>query len=90
MARQPKPFFRKQTQSWYFSTNGKQHPLGKDREEAFREFHELVADQTKVFAENFTLYELVQSYLDWVEANRSPATEIFGISRASLKLSANV
>lgn len=74
MARQPKPFFRKQTKSWYFSTNGKQHPLGKDREEAFRKFHELMADQTKVSTENFTLYELSQSYLDWVEANRSPAT----------------
>jgi len=42
MPRNPKPYYRKQTQSWYFSTGGKQYPLGKDREQAFAKFHELV------------------------------------------------
>jgi len=74
MPRQPKPFFRKQTQSWYFSTNGKQHPLGRDREKAFRKFHELMANPEQVGTENFTLYELSQRYLDWVKANRASST----------------
>ncbi|MCA8998763.1 MAG: site-specific integrase [Planctomycetaceae bacterium] len=74
MPRQPKPFFRKQTQSWYFSTGGKQYNLGKNREEAFRKFHELMADQEKLPSEGFTLYELSQVYLDWVQAHRKEAT----------------
>ena len=28
--RQPKPFFRKFTQSWYVTIDGKQYPLGRD------------------------------------------------------------
>ncbi|MEL6110238.1 MAG: hypothetical protein AAFU85_29875 [Planctomycetota bacterium] len=39
MSRRPKPFFRKQTQSWYFSTGGKQINLGKERDSALATFH---------------------------------------------------
>ena len=42
MPRQPKPYFRKQTKSWYFSTDGKQHNLGTDRTAAFEKFHEMM------------------------------------------------
>ncbi|MCD0458759.1 hypothetical protein [Roseiconus lacunae] len=74
MARRPKPFFRKQTQSWYFSTGGKQINLGKDRETAFANFHRMMADPVTIASDNQTLYELSQTYLDWVEANRKPPT----------------
>ena len=74
MPRQPKPYFRKQTKSWYFSTGGKQIPLGKDREEAFDKFHELMLDRDNLAAELNTLYGMSQHYLDWLEKNRSEGT----------------
>ncbi|MEM6692877.1 MAG: site-specific integrase [Planctomycetota bacterium] len=74
MPRQPKPFFRKQTKSWYFSTGGKQFNLGKNKERAFVKFHEMMADSLTIVSDSATLYELTQVYLDWVESNRKPAT----------------
>lgn len=74
MPRQPKPFFRKQTQSWYCSISGKQISLGTEREAAFDKFHRLMGDKSSVKAELTTLYELSQVYLDWCKDNRSPAT----------------
>lgn len=74
MARPPKPYYRKQTKSWYCSIGGQQISLGKDREIAFKKFYELMADQDQVKNERATLYELSQVYLDWCEANRKPAT----------------
>ena len=41
----PQPWFRKSTQSRYVCIGGKQVPLGKDRDEAFRRFHSLMADR---------------------------------------------
>lgn len=74
MARPAKPFFRKQTQSWYCSFSGKQFSLGKDKQLAFQKFHELMANQEEREQNRFSLYELSQVYLDWCQANRKPAT----------------
>lgn len=74
MARPPKPFFRKQTKSWYCSIDGRQIPLGKDRQAAQDRFHELMANREMVVGESSTLYELSQVYLDWCEQNRKPGT----------------
>ena len=74
MARPPKPYFRKQTKSWYCSIAGQQISLGKDREIAFKKFYELMADQDQVRSEAATLYELSQVYLDWCQISRKPAT----------------
>jgi hypothetical protein len=43
--RHPKPFFRKFTQSWYVTFNGRQHPLGKDEDAAWQKYHELMASR---------------------------------------------
>jgi integrase len=37
------PWFRESKRAWYVCIAGKQHALGKDREEAFRRFHLLLA-----------------------------------------------
>lgn len=71
MPRKPKPFFRKQTQSWYCSISGKQISLGKDRESAFLRFHQLMSQPDSISGEMCTLYALSQHYLDWCEKNRS-------------------
>ena len=74
MARQPKPFFRKQTKSWYCSIGGKQISLGKDREAAHQKFHELMTDRDSVSGDLVTLYDLSQTYLDWCLGNRKKTT----------------
>ncbi len=41
--RQPKPFFRKQTRSWYVQIKGKWINLGADKDAAFETYHEMMA-----------------------------------------------
>lgn len=74
MGRPAKPFFRKQTKSWYCSIDGRQISLGKDKPGAFEKFHELMADREQLVGEYTTLYELAQIYLDWCTKNRKPGT----------------
>ncbi len=38
----PKPFFRKSRRAWYVQINGRQHNLGRDRQEAFRQYYDLM------------------------------------------------
>jgi integrase len=73
MPRHSKPFFRKQTQSWYFSTKGKQHNLGKDRDRAFQKFHELMATGVPTELSD-TVTALCNLYLGWCLKNRSEGT----------------
>lgn len=74
MPRSPKPFFRKQTKSWYFSTGGQQVNLGKDRVVAFAKFHQMMTDPSTIASDASTLYELSQTFLDWVQTNRKSGT----------------
>ena len=74
MPRQPKPYFRKQTKSWYCSVGGKQISLGKDREAAHQKFHELMTNRDAISSELVTVYELSQAYLDWCKSNRKKTT----------------
>ncbi|MCA9026719.1 MAG: tyrosine-type recombinase/integrase [Planctomycetaceae bacterium] len=74
MPRQPKPYLRTQTQSWYCSIAGRQIPLGRNKEAAFQKFHELMADKDRHTDELTTLYKISQVYLDWCETNRRPGT----------------
>ncbi len=83
MPRPAKPFFRRQTKSWYCSIAGKQIPLGKDKKLAVQKFHELMTNREEQIQNRCTLYELSQSYLDWVEINRS--SSIFRLHKHFLK-----
>src|SRR6056297_789234 len=74
MARQPKPFFRKQTRSWYCTIGGKQISLGKTKEAAETKFHELMSNRDAVSSEVTTLYAMSQQYLTWVKDNRKQGT----------------
>ena len=74
MPRKPKLYYKRQSGTWCFSTEGKRYSLGPDQEEAERRFNELMADRSKLTAHATNLYELSQVYLDWVEGNRSPST----------------
>lgn len=74
MARQPKPWWRKDRKTWCVTINGKRHSLGPDRDAAFKKFHELMArpDATPIKSESVAA--LMDKFLDWTKANRAPAT----------------
>jgi len=72
--RQPKPFYRKYTKSWYVQFGDKKIPLGKDKEAAFAKCHQLIALPDSLDAHTTGVRDLLNSYLDWVEKHRALAT----------------
>jgi integrase len=73
----PKPFFRNQTKSFYVQLSGKMIPLGKDKKAAWDKYYELMAARNcapKQVGTDPTVADLLLSYLDWCEANRSKST----------------
>jgi hypothetical protein len=47
--RQPKPFFRAQTQSWFVQFGKEQVPLGRDEKKAWDKYHDLMSERRKSF-----------------------------------------
>ena len=77
MSHYPKPFFRKSRRLWYVQLDGRQINLGPDREQAFRQYHELMARPRPVVRQPQAaqlLLVLCDAFLDWVLKHRSAAT----------------
>ena len=76
MARQPKPWFRKDRKIWYVTINGKRHNLGPHKKEAFASFYELMrgCETQRVKTTSCSLVQIIDEFLDWVSRNRSAAT----------------
>lgn len=72
--RQPKPFFRKQTQSWYVQLGRRQISLGRDCKQAWQAYHELMAREAAVHEHPVTVAELCELYLEWCQQRRDPGT----------------
>lgn len=71
--RQPKPFYRKQTKSWYVQIRKRQINLGRDKEAAWKKYHELMLDQSEPDEVDYVV-ELLDLYLEWLKKNRSEGT----------------
>ncbi len=72
--RQPKPFFRMQTKSWYVQIGKCQINLGHDKEIAFVKYHELMASDTDLNYYQSTVAQLLDTYLSWCQKRRSAGT----------------
>ena len=81
--KRPEPFFRQQTQSWYVTLNGKQHPLGKDESEAWRQYYILMANYVREpkptnrpakVSRDAPVHVLLNAFLGWVKKNRAIGT----------------
>src|SRR4051794_1444177 len=71
----PKPWFRKQTQSWYVCINDVQHNLGKDKKEADKAFHHLMAGEGLAKpTKELPLGGLVEQFLADCEKTVTPET----------------
>ena len=74
MSHYPKPFFKKARGLWYVEINRKQINLGPDREEAFRQYHQLMTRPREQPVSPEMLASIIDAYLDWVQKNRAAET----------------
>jgi site-specific recombinase XerD len=72
--KQPKPFYRQFTKTWYVQIGKRQINLGRDKKLAWEKYHELMT-QREVVAEQFaTVAQLFDVYLEWCSTRRSEGT----------------
>lgn len=74
MAHFPKPFFKKSRGVWYVEINRRQINLGPDKDEAFRQYHQLMGRPREQVVSNDLLVDLIDAFLDWTHKNRAPDT----------------
>jgi hypothetical protein len=72
--RQPKPFFRKFTQSWYLQLGRRQINLGSDKKAAWEQYHEIMSSRQVLASAVVPAAKFFEAYLTWVGRNRAPAT----------------
>lgn len=72
--KQPKPFFRKFTGTWYVQIGKKQVNLGPDKRAAWAKYHEIMADRKSLSAALVTVSQLFERYLDWCQKRCSRGT----------------
>jgi integrase len=71
--RVPKPYYRKQTDSYYVQLNGKQINLGKDEKQAYEQYHRLMANRHEP-EPDIKVEVLLDRFLDWTKNNKAEAT----------------
>jgi integrase len=71
--RQPTPFFRKQTQTWYVQIGKKQINLGKDKKEATKRYHQLMAEHKRYTGDD-TVFAIIEAYKGWLRAEKAKST----------------
>ncbi len=69
-----KPFFRKQTRSYYCQIDGKQIALGRDRSAAETKCRQLLDNRAALKAAVTSVRELAARYLEWCHRHRSEST----------------
>ena len=72
--RQPKPFFRKQTKSWYVQLGKHQINLGRNKQKAWAKYHELMTENQEFDFYSATVAQLLDAYLDWLQKRRAAST----------------
>ncbi len=71
--KEPKPFYRDFTQSWYVQLGKRQINLGRDKAEAFEQYHALMT-QRKTIRPTDPVVVLIDRFLDWVQHARASTT----------------
>jgi hypothetical protein len=76
MSRKSGIWLRKQNKTWYVNHRGKQINLGKDKSEAEKLFHKLMAEEQAelVSTDRISAVLLMDKFLLWCSDNRAPRT----------------
>ena len=72
--RKPQPWFHKQSGNWKVQLGKKQVNLGKDEAAAWDQYYELMANRGQSVRNDPTIYDVLNQYLGWCEANRARTT----------------
>lgn len=72
--KQPKPFFRKFTGTWYVQVGKQQIALGRDKKAAWAKYHEIMAGRRFLTGPLVTAAQLFERYLKRCQRRRSPGT----------------
>ena len=83
MPKFPKPWYRKK-RGWYVTLDGEQIPLGKEREAAFEQYHELMRQPRERKVPAASVVSIIDQFLDWVQKNRAADTYVWYQSRLQL------
>lgn len=72
----PKPWKRKATGNWMLEVNGKQINLGKDKDEAFKEYKRLIHERGLAPNDSaaYSLHDVVDAYWLYVKRTKKPST----------------
>jgi integrase len=68
-----RPYFKKSHQSWYVNLHGKPYRLGTDEQQAWIDYHKLMAGVGPV-SDRTPAATLLDKFLVWTKENREPAT----------------
>jgi integrase len=74
MSRTSKPWWRKDRQAWFVTINGQRHNLGPDREQAFQQFHRLMAQAPVTPAPTTSVVAIMDTFLEWTDQHRAQGT----------------
>ena len=76
MPKFPKPFFRSARDAWFVQVGAKQINLGKDRESAFRRYHEIMGrpEAVAVPTATRTAVGVMDAFLDWCQKHKAART----------------
>ena len=75
MPKFPKLWFRK-NRGWYVTLDGRQTPLGTEREAAFEQYHDLMRQPRERKVPTACVVSIIDQFLDWVQKNRAAETYI--------------
>ncbi len=64
--KQPRPFYRRYTRSWYVQIGKKQINLGRDKKAAWDKYHQIMAARHDLTSATVTMAQFFEAYLDWV------------------------
>jgi integrase len=73
----PKPFFRRSKRAWYLQLGKRQIALGKDREQAFKKYQQLMLhERGRLSAPDspLTVAAVADLFLDWCQRHNEPRT----------------
>ena len=76
MARPAKPWYWKARKIWCVYHNGEKIPLGPHRDEALRQYHEIMAKpaEERQSVQWGAVAAILDDFLTWIQENRAPKT----------------
>ncbi len=74
MARQPKPWYRKDRDAWFVTVAGTRHNLGPHKKQAMERFYALMREPKAAKVASTSFAAIADAFLDWLTSNRAQET----------------